>query len=706
MGPRGKSQEPPLDDEEEEDEARTSRLFYLQLYSSVLKAANEEKQRFERTSKAATTSSSTPSRRSTRLSKAVRSMSWKDVTDLLSSKRRKKRRFSPRETEEQEVDVIFDDSDSGGGANTETTMVTNSRASDRRRILDEPGQQGQPSSRKALEYRGSAGPKKLEPVLNIRMKELASGNFSMRQRRDERTAVVAERQRTCHLGWTRMIQMAGRALIAAVAAVTAVLILVGSSTGAYYQLTFDADPFPAKRPGVAVCLPTPFSSEKLRRSGVSPPLASFMLYTLSPFYANRHILEKRDLLENLSGQYGRLLPDRKRRRARRELLKWLRQLAPKCSDVVAGCDVGADSMLAGDECCREIFSRSEYTLRHGLCFTAPHFGRLLGPVDAESRNGGEFPLRTPHATARLTVFLDSAPLARATADLRPSNVPAFRLLVLTGPRASSESFHGEDDRVLDVVEGATAVVAISKQVEDRRHPLGFLSGSSCSSAGEAEDEEDVEIQAEERTLRRWKRGPTFVRLQSAHRSNVDCRSEAVQAIAEKSVNCSLLALPPQSIENVACGPLESLALAYILREQGSLVSIDPAMLNTFEDRLSDVCPPPPCVAARFKPAWPLIKPGVDVASLPRRSTRTPPNRRAFPPLSLSALSAVEVSYRPEELLATRRLRFGWTDAFSALAILCGAASAMLLALDACGRLASRCSKRKRLRFKHEKGQPA
>ncbi len=44
-------------------------------------------------------------------------------------------------------------------------------------------------------------------------------------------------------------------------------------------------------------------------------------------------------------------------------------------------------------------------------------------------------------------------------------------------------------------------------------------------------------------------------------------------IAEKSVNCSLLSLPSTpGVELPTCGPMESLALMYILREQGDMVT--------------------------------------------------------------------------------------------------------------------------------------
>ena len=50
-----------------------------------------------------------------------------------------------------------------------------------------------------------------------------------------------------------------------------------------------------------------------------------------------------------------------------------------------------------------------------------------------------------------------------------------------------------------------------------------------------------------------------------------CKSSVVQMIAEKSVNCSLISLPRIVLDRKLplCGPLEGLALMYVLREQVS-----------------------------------------------------------------------------------------------------------------------------------------
>ena len=56
-------------------------------------------------------------------------------------------------------------------------------------------------------------------------------------------------------------------------------------------------------PKFSLCLPVPFTREKAARAGVSAQLASFLLYSLSPFHPNPDILENKDLLTELTKQY-------------------------------------------------------------------------------------------------------------------------------------------------------------------------------------------------------------------------------------------------------------------------------------------------------------------------------------------------------------------------------------------------------------------
>ena len=57
-------------------------------------------------------------------------------------------------------------------------------------------------------------------------------------------------------------------------------------------------------------------------------------------------------------------------------------------------------------------------------------------------------------------------------------------------------------------------------------------------------------------------------------SRSGCRNTVMQMIAEKSVNCSLMSLPPSPGSDLpTCGPLEGLALMYILKV-GSRAAMD------------------------------------------------------------------------------------------------------------------------------------
>ena len=74
-------------------------------------------------------------------------------------------------------------------------------------------------------------------------------------------------------------------------------------------------------------------------------------------------------------------------------------------------------------------------------------------------------------------------------------------------------------------------------------------------------------------------------------SRSGCRNTVMQMIAEKSVNCSLMSLPPTPGTDLpTCGPLEGLALMYILKEQGDLVVQNPDIRNKFERNLQEKCP--------------------------------------------------------------------------------------------------------------------
>ena len=71
----------------------------------------------------------------------------------------------------------------------------------------------------------------------------------------------------------------------------------------FYDVIYLPDSKPESKPSLALCLPIPFEAQKLRSLGVSSELASFLLYTLSPFYPNPEVLDNSKLLTDLTGQY-------------------------------------------------------------------------------------------------------------------------------------------------------------------------------------------------------------------------------------------------------------------------------------------------------------------------------------------------------------------------------------------------------------------
>ena len=88
--------------------------------------------------------------------------------------------------------------------------------------------------------------------------------------------------------------------------------------------------------------------EKAARAGVSAQLASFLLYSLSPFHPNPDILENKDLLTELTKQYkvrpgwkslsslnSKVLEARKNPAG---LQRLLRSAAPTCSEVSSNTD--------------------------------------------------------------------------------------------------------------------------------------------------------------------------------------------------------------------------------------------------------------------------------------------------------------------------------------------------------------------------------
>ena len=129
------------------------------------------------------------------------------------------------------------------------------------------------------------------------------------------------------------------------------------------------DARPSNRPNLAFCLPMPFDAEKLRQFGLSNELASFLLYTLSPYYPNADVLDKPEMLTDLTRQYrnfvGRV--SRKSKSEEFSLSEILYSVAPTCSDLIAGCQLGSGDIIRGSECCALIFQEKLVFSPDGLC---------------------------------------------------------------------------------------------------------------------------------------------------------------------------------------------------------------------------------------------------------------------------------------------------------------------------------------------------
>ena len=117
-------------------------------------------------------------------------------------------------------------------------------------------------------------------------------------------------------------------------------------------------------------------------------------------------------------------------------------------------------------------------------------------------------------------------------------------------------------------------------------------------------------------------------------------------IAEKSVNCSLISLEPsREAENLKlpyCGPLEGLALMYVLREQGALVTANSSVLQRFESTLTNHCPEE-CEQQYFEPI-------INSDSLIDGQTAL-----RFGALRTQDLAVLEMRYRTEEYIQSWRL---------------------------------------------------
>ena len=165
-------------------------------------------------------------------------------------------------------------------------------------------------------------------------------------------------------------------------------------------------------------------------------------------------------------------------------------------------------------------------------------------------------------------------------------------------------------------------------------------------------------------------------------SHKGCRASVVQLISEKSVNCSLISLPKVNKTLPTCGPLEGLALMYILREQGSLVTLNATLLERFETTLAKHCPTE-CYLQYFEA---IVR--SDIATDYQTA-------RQFYSSNSNQLSIVKFNYRASEFILTEMFVSRSTTFFYNFGSLCGGISLIFWALYLLKRL---CKRRKRMFF--------
>ena len=328
----------------DEDPAKLTRLFYLQLYSSVL---NSEQIKAEETSHSTNKKFAIP--------KALSDLKTTLRENIDKKREALKRTFS----EDFEADapeslhetVILEKRLSPGPEmmlNQQQQQHNHSplrlAGSQRSRYSDLRSDRGNDRDRGSSRL-SSSNTTPPVPVLNTRMKNLSQFSFRYREQHPAHAThpqtirVVQSTSRSCHAKKTicSSLFLAGISLI-----LVLVLTLVLSSPQAlvsFFDVIYLPDSKPVSKPSLALCLPMPFEAQKLRSLGVSSELASFLLYTLSPYYPNPEVLDNSKLLTDLTGQY-RALAGRLRRRNRQESLGGLKLLlktvAPTCTELVAG----------------------------------------------------------------------------------------------------------------------------------------------------------------------------------------------------------------------------------------------------------------------------------------------------------------------------------------------------------------------------------
>ena len=173
----------------------------------------------------------------------------------------------------------------------------------------------------------------------------------------------------------------------------------------------------------------------------------------------------------------------------------------------------------------------------------------------------------------------------------------------------------------------------------------------------------------------------FMRSNSVY-SHKGCRASVIQLISEKSVNCSLISLPKVNKTLPTCGPLEGLALMYILREQGSLVTLNTTLLERFESILGEHCPTE-CYLQYFEA---IVR--SDIATNPQTA-------RQFYNSNSNDLSIVKFNYRADEFILTEMFVSRSTTFFYNFGSLCGGISLIFWVLYLLKRM---CKRQKRMFF--------
>ena len=191
------------------------------------------------------------------------------------------------------------------------------------------------SSRQSIYGNGT-----LEPVLNTRMKNLS--NFSFRYKDNENERVIMQKSHSCNVRdmlctWPLYI---GVSIAFSILVIVILLFSNPKSFTSYHEMIYLPDSDKGAKPKISLCLSMPFDETKLRSNGVSATLASFLLYSLSPFLPNPEILDNPELLTDLSKQYRRYVTRQKRfnrlPRNSNGLRRIMKSLAPTCEEIIAG----------------------------------------------------------------------------------------------------------------------------------------------------------------------------------------------------------------------------------------------------------------------------------------------------------------------------------------------------------------------------------